>query len=68
MKLGLISLSMWLDRKPQDLGFGSHVYLLLLSYLRQFGLFGRPMNAQTTVDGAFFAGVDWTAYTSPPKL
>jgi hypothetical protein len=68
MELGLVSLLMWLDRKPQDPGCGSYVYLLLLSCLRQFGLFGRPIDSQTTVDGAFFAGVDWTAYASPPEL
>jgi hypothetical protein len=27
-KLGLVSLLLWFDRKPQDLGCGSHVYLL----------------------------------------
>jgi hypothetical protein len=68
MELGLVSLLMWLDRKPQDPGCGSYVYLLLLSCLRQFGLFGRPIDSQTTVDGVSFAGVDWTAYASPPEL
>jgi hypothetical protein len=68
MKLGLVSLLLWLDRKSQDLGCVSNVYSLLLSCLRQFGLFGRPIDAQTTVDGTFFVGVDCTTYTPPQKL